>query len=76
MGKFDSHVEKGVLVGYSSTRKEYKCYNLSLNKVVERINVTIDETGGRELKEEENESMEHLYKEKVEDEEEVEGEDE
>jgi transposase InsO family protein len=25
MGKFDSHVDKGILVGYSSTRKEYKC---------------------------------------------------
>jgi transposase InsO family protein len=45
MGKFDSRVDKGILVGYSSTRKAYKCYNLRLNKVVERINVTIDETG-------------------------------
>jgi hypothetical protein len=63
MGKFDSRVDKGVLVGYSSTRKAYKCYNLRLNKVVESINVTIDETGGQELKEEENESMEQLYEE-------------
>ena len=55
MGKFDSRVDKGVLVGYSSTRKAYKFYNLRLNKVVEIINVTIDEIGGRELKEEENE---------------------
>jgi hypothetical protein len=30
---------------------------------VERINATIDETSGRELKEEENESMEHIYEE-------------
>jgi hypothetical protein len=44
---------------------------MRLNKVVERINVTIDETGGQELKEEENESMEQLYEEEVEDEEEV-----
>jgi hypothetical protein len=29
--------------------------NMRLNKVVESINVTIDETGGRETKEEENE---------------------
>jgi hypothetical protein len=58
MGKFDSCVDKGVLVGYSSTRKEYKCYNLILNKVMESINVTIDETGRQELNEEENESME------------------
>jgi hypothetical protein len=45
MGKFHSHVDKGILVGYSSTWKAYKCYNLRLNKVVEIINVTIDETG-------------------------------
>jgi hypothetical protein len=38
MRKFDSHVDKVVLVSYLSTRKEYKCYNLRLNKVVERIN--------------------------------------
>jgi hypothetical protein len=76
MGKFDSRVDKGVLVGYSSTRKAYKCYNLRLNKVVERINVTIDETGGWELKEEENESVEQIYEEEAKDEEEVEGEDE
>jgi hypothetical protein len=74
MGKFDSRVDKGVLVGYSSTRKAYKCYNLRLNKVVERINVTIDETGRQELKEEENESMEQLYEEETKDE--KEGEDE
>jgi hypothetical protein len=71
MGKFDSCVDKGVLVGYSSTRKTYKCYNLRMKKVVESINVTIDETGGEELKEEENESMEQIYEEEAKDEEEV-----
>jgi hypothetical protein len=60
MGKFDSRVDKGILVGYSSTRKTYKCYNLRLNNVVESINVTIDETGRPESKEEENKSMENL----------------
>jgi hypothetical protein len=60
MGKFDSRVDKGVLFGYPSTRKAYKCYNMRLNKFLESINVTIDETSGRELKEEENESMEQL----------------
>jgi hypothetical protein len=53
MRKFESGVDKGVLVGYSSTRKAYKCYNLRLKNVVERINVTIDKIGGRESKEEE-----------------------
>jgi hypothetical protein len=71
MRKFDSCVDKGVLVGYSSTRKEYKCYNLRLNKFVESINVTIDETGRPESKEE-NESMKQPLEEEAEDEKEVE----
>jgi predicted nucleotidyltransferase len=51
MRKFDSRVDKGILVGYSSTRKSYKCYNLILNKVLESINITIDETGKPRIKE-------------------------
>jgi hypothetical protein len=70
MGKFDSRVDKGILVGYSSTRKAYKFYNLRLNIVVESINVTIDETGRPESKEEENKSMEQLFEEEDEDEDE------
>jgi hypothetical protein len=35
---------------------------------VESINITIDETGRQELKEEENESMEELYEEETKDE--------
>jgi hypothetical protein len=65
MGKFDSCVDKGVLVGHSSTRKSYKCYNLRLKKVVESINVKIDETCRPESKEEENESMEQLFEEET-----------
>jgi hypothetical protein len=75
MGKFNSFVDKGVLVGYLSTRKAYKCFNLRLNKVVESINVTVDETSGRKIKEEEKESMEQVHKEEAKEEEE-EGEDE
>jgi hypothetical protein len=68
MRKFDSRVDKGLLVGYSSTRKVYKCYNLRLNNFVESINVTIDEIGRQELKEEEKDSMEQLYEEETKDE--------
>jgi hypothetical protein len=75
MGKFYSHVDKGVLVGYSSTRKAYKCYNLRLNKVVESINVTIDETG-RPKSKEENESMKQPLEQEEKDKKEVEEEDE
>jgi hypothetical protein len=70
IGKFDSCMDKGVLVGYSSTRKEYKSYNLRLNKVVESINATIDETSGPESKKE-NESMKQPLEEEAEDEKEV-----
>jgi hypothetical protein len=56
--------------------KSYKCYNLRLNKVVESINVTIDETGRLESKKEENKSMEQLFEEENEKEEEEEDEDE
>ena len=68
MGKFDSYVEKGVLVGYSSTRKSYKCYNLRLNNFLESINVRVDETRGRKLKEEEKISVEQVYEEESNDE--------
>ena len=44
IGKFDSRVDEGIFVGYSSRRKAYKCYNLRLDKVVETINVKIDES--------------------------------
>jgi hypothetical protein len=76
MINFESRVDKGVLVGYSSTRKECKYYNLILNKFVESINVTIDEIGRPESKEEENKSMKQPLEEETEDEKEVEKEDE
>jgi predicted nucleotidyltransferase len=76
MGKFDSHVDKGILVGYLSTRKAYKCFNLRLNNFLEIINVTVDETSGRKIKEEEKESVEQVYEEEAKDEEVAKGEDE
>jgi hypothetical protein len=76
MRKFDSCVDKGTLVGYSSTRKAYKCYNLRLNKFVENINVTIDEIGRPISKKEENKSMKQIFEEEDEKEEEEEDEDE
>jgi hypothetical protein len=50
IGKFDSRVDKGTLVGYSSKRKTYKCLNLRLNIIVESINVTVDETDDQKIK--------------------------
>jgi hypothetical protein len=62
---FDSLVDKGILVGYSSTRKAYKCFNLRLKIIVESISVTFDETGGRRIKEENKESLEQVWEEEV-----------
>ena len=39
---FDSYVDEGIIVGYSSKGKAYKCYNLRLSKLVESIDVKID----------------------------------
>ena len=36
--------DEGIFVGFSSKRKASKCYNLRLGKVVETINVKIDES--------------------------------
>ena len=44
IGKFDSRVDEGIFVGYSSKIKADKCYNLRLSKVVESINLNIDES--------------------------------
>jgi hypothetical protein len=39
LGKFDSRVDKGILVGYSRKMKAYKCFNMRLNKIVESIQI-------------------------------------
>ena len=44
MGKLDSRIDEGILVGYSCSRKAYKCYNFRLRKIVESIDVKIDES--------------------------------
>jgi hypothetical protein len=39
LGNFESQANKGILVGYSTKIKVYKCFNPRLNKIMERINV-------------------------------------
>jgi hypothetical protein len=43
LGKFDSREDEGIFLGYSSRSKAYRCYNKRLQKIVESINVRIDE---------------------------------
>ena len=44
MGKFDSQSDEGIFLGYSSTSKAYRVYNQRTKKVMETVNVVIDES--------------------------------
>ena len=73
IGKFDSRVDEGIFVGYSSKIKAYKCYNIRLSKVVESINVNIDESSlprARKEDYDEQEEEEMIQEEEEEEEEE------
>ena len=43
MGKFDSRSDEGIFLGYSSTSKVDRVYNKRTKKVMETVNVVIDE---------------------------------
>ena len=58
VNKFDSRVDEGIFFGYSSKRKAYKCYNLRLDKIVETINVKIDESNSSINKQEDSDTQE------------------
>jgi hypothetical protein len=52
VGKLDSQVDKGILVGYSRKINTDKFNNLGLNKIVKNINLNMDETNVSNIKEE------------------------
>ena len=43
LGKFEPKEDEGILLGYSSRSKGYKCYNKRLGEIVEIIDVVVDE---------------------------------
>jgi hypothetical protein len=43
LGKFDSRDDEGILLGYSSRSKGYRCNNKRLHKIIENIDVKVDE---------------------------------
>jgi len=45
LGKFEPRADEGILLGYSPQSKGYKCYNKRLRKIVESIDVVVDEEG-------------------------------
>ena len=42
--KFDSRSDEGIFLGYSSTSKAYRVYNKRTKKVMETVNVVINES--------------------------------
>ena len=42
-GQLDSKGEGGILLGYSNRSKSYKCLNTNTKKIVESVNVKVDE---------------------------------
>ena len=44
VGKFDSRSDEGIFLGYSSTSKAYQVYNKRTMKIMETVNVVIDES--------------------------------
>ena len=59
MGKFDFRSDEGIFLGYSSTSKAYRVYNKRTMKVMEIVNVVIDESSDSSSKK----SIEELTKE-------------
>ena len=43
LGKFNSRSDEGIFLGYSTSNKAYKCYNKRLRRIVESIDVKVDE---------------------------------
>ena len=60
LGKFEPRGDEGILLGYSPHNKAYKCYNKRLGKIVESIDVVVDEEGNipRQVKSEDFEDDE------------------
>ena len=59
LGKFDSRINEGIFLGYSSTKKAYRCYNKRLHKIVESADVRIGDMKPRRIRihDEENEDL-------------------
>jgi hypothetical protein len=43
LGKYDDRADEGIFLGYPTNSKGYICYNKRLHKMVECIDVKVDE---------------------------------
>ena len=64
LGKFDSRTDEGIFLGYSSSKKAYRCFNKRLHKIVESANVRIDDIKPRSHDSVENTNNEDLQEDK------------
>src|ERR1700678_4221290 len=43
LGKYDDRADEGIFLGYATNSKGYRCYNKRLHRMVDSIDVKIDE---------------------------------
>lgn len=43
LGKFDDRVDEGIFIGYSSKRKAYQYFNKRLSKIVDSVDIKVNE---------------------------------
>jgi hypothetical protein len=43
LGKYDDKVDEGIFFGYATNSKGYRCYNKRLHRMVDSIDVKVDE---------------------------------
>ncbi len=51
LGKYDDRADEGIFLGYAAESKGYRCYNKRLHKMVDCIDVKVDENCHRDIKE-------------------------
>ena len=54
LGKFESRTHEGIFLGYSSTKRAYICYNKRLHKIVESVDVKVDDVKPRKEEDPDN----------------------
>lgn len=53
LGKFDARSNEGIFLGYASTKKAYRWYNIILHKIVENVDVKVDDLKTKKIKHQE-----------------------
>ena len=52
--KFDARFDEGIFLGYASTKKAHRCYNLRLHKIIESVDVKVDDLKTKKFKHQES----------------------